>query len=489
MSSGNRPAVLFSVTGRGFNAIINHAGNHPRGAGFGARINRKDDQTLKIRLPATVKAIIDTLQAKGFEAYAVGGCVRDSILGRKPDDWDITTSARPEQVKKIFQRTVDTGLAHGTVTVLLGSGVHEVTTYRIDGEYEDSRHPRDVTFTASLEEDLKRRDFTINAMAYNETAGLVDLYGGMEDLQKRRIRCVGNPLDRFGEDALRIMRSVRFSAQLHFTIEEKTWEAAKVLAPTLSRISAERICAELLKLLLSDHPEELKTAWEAGITRVVLPEFDELMKTPQNNPHHCWNVGEHTLNSLCRVEADKVLRLTMLLHDMGKPACRTIDPEGIDHFKGHGEVSARMAEEILRRLRMDHDTIQKVSKLTRYHDWRVEPAERNVRRAVNRMGRELFPLLLKVQTADTLAQSRWYREEKLDRIRKVQQVYRKILEENQCVSLKELAITGKDLIGLGMKPGPAIGEVLSGALEQVLEEPEKNTKEYLLDFCRKYRRK
>ena len=166
---------------------------------------------MKIRLPATVKAIIDTLQAKGFEAYAVGGCVRDSILGRKPDDWDITTSARPEQVKKIFQRTVDTGLAHGTVTVLLGSGVHEVTTYRIDGEYEDSRHPRDVTFTASLEEDLKRRDFTINAMAYNETAGLVDLYGGMEDLQKRRIRCVGNPLDRFGEDALRIMRSVRFS--------------------------------------------------------------------------------------------------------------------------------------------------------------------------------------------------------------------------------------------------------------------------------------
>ena len=339
---------------------------------------------MKIRLPATVKAIIDTLQAKGFEAYAVGGCVRDSILGRKPDDWDITTSARPEQVKKIFQRTVDTGLAHGTVTVLLGSGVHEVTTYRIDGEYEDSRHPRDVTFTASLEEDLKRRDFTINAMAYNETAGLVDLYGGMEDLQKRRIRCVGNPLDRFGEDALRIMRSVRFSAQLHFSIEKKTWEAVKVLAPTLSRISAERICAELLKLLLSDHPEELKTAWEAGITRVVLPEFDELMKTPQNNPHHCWNVGEHTLNSLCQVEADKVLRLTMLLHDMGKPACRTTDPEGIDHFKCHGEVSARMAEEILRRLRMDHDTIQKVSKLTRYHDWRVEPAERNVRRAVNR---------------------------------------------------------------------------------------------------------
>ena len=226
---------------------------------------------MKIRLPATVKAIIDTLQAKGFEAYAVGGCVRDSILGRKPDDWDITTSARPEQVKKIFQRTVDTGLAHGTVTVLLGSGVHEVTTYRIDGEYEDSRHPRDVTFTASLEEDLKRRDFTINAMAYNETAGLVDLYGGMEDLQKRRIRCVGNPLDRFGEDALRIMRSVRFSAQLHFSIEKKTWEAVKVLAPTLSRISAERICAELLKLLLSYHPEEIKTAWEAGITRVVLP--------------------------------------------------------------------------------------------------------------------------------------------------------------------------------------------------------------------------
>lgn len=444
---------------------------------------------MKILLPAAVKAIIDILQARGFEAFAVGGCVRDSILGRKPDDWDITTSARPEQVKEIFQRTVDTGLAHGTVTVLMGGGSYEVTTYRIDGEYEDFRHPRSVTFTASLKEDLRRRDFTINAMAYNETAGLVDLYGGMEDLQRKRIRCVGDPGERFGEDALRILRAVRFSAQLGFGIDKETWEAAGKLAGTLERISAERICAELLKLLLSPHPDYLRRAWEAGITRVVLPEFDRLMETPQNNPHHCWNVGEHTLKSLLAVEPDKILRLTMLLHDMGKPACRTTDPQGIDHFKGHGEVSAAMAEKILRRLRMDNDTIKKTVLLIRWHDWRIEPAERTVRRAMNRIGRELFPLFLKVQTADTMAQSEKWREEKLDRICRVEAAYKKILEEEQCTDLKDLAVTGKDLIALGMCPGPEIGGLLKAALDQVLEDPGKNTKEYLLDFCRNFRQK
>ena len=345
---------------------------------------------MKIQLPATVKAVIDTLQAKGFEAYAVGGCVRDSILGRRPDDWDITTSARPLQVKEIFHRTVDTGIAHGTVTVLFGGGAHEVTTYRLDGEYEDARHPKEVTFTASLREDLRRRDFTINAMAYNEKEGLVDLYGGMEDLQRKRIRCVGDPMERFQEDALRILRAVRFSAQLNFCIEEETWEAIKKLAPTLSKISAERICAELMKLLLSAHPDYLRKAYEAGVTRIVLPEFDRLMDTPQNNPHHCLNVGEHTLKSLCAAPAEKLLRLTMLLHDMGKPACRTTDEQGIDHFRGHGEVSAGIAQKIMRRLRMDNDTVRKVITLIRYHDWRLEPSQREVRRAVNRIGRELF---------------------------------------------------------------------------------------------------
>ncbi len=445
----------------------------------------KGEKRLKIKLPATVKGIIDTLQARGFEAYAVGGCVRDSILGRVPDDWDITTSARPEQIKEIFRKTVDTGISHGTVTVLLGSGAHEVTTYRIDGEYEDSRHPKNVTFTGNLREDLRRRDFTINAMAYNEQEGLVDLYGGMEDLQKKKIRCVGDSRERFGEDALRILRAVRFSAQLNFGIEEKTRKAAEEMAASLARISAERISAELLKLLCSGHPDYLRTAYETGITRVILPEFDVLMETPQNNPHHCLNVGEHTLKSLCGIAPDKVLRLTMLLHDMGKPACRTTDGEGLDHFKGHGEVSARMAGNILRRLKLDNDTIRKVTLLVRYHDWRMEPQERTVRRAMHRIGTELFPSLLQVQTADTLAQSTLWREQKLERIRDVAKLCGTILQENQCVSLKDLAVTGKDLMALGMKPGPEIGSLLKQALEHVLDFPEDNTKEYLTEFCQR----
>ena len=240
-----------------------------------------------------------------------------------------------------------------------------------------------------------------------------------------------------------------------------------------------------MKLLLSAHPDYLRKAYEAGVTRIVLPEFDRLMDTPQNNPHHCLNVGEHTLKSLCAAPAEKLLRLTMLLHDMGKPACRTTDEQGIDHFRGHGEVSAGIAQKIMRRLRMDNDTIRKVITLTRYHDWRLEPSQRAVRRAVNRIGRELFPLFLKVQTADTMAQSERWRKEKLERIQEVDAVYQEILESSQCVELRELAVTGRDLIDIGLQPGPGIGELLNAALEQVLEDPQKNTREYLLEFCRK----
>ena len=243
--------------------------------------------------PKYVKHILITLQSRGHAAYLVGGCVRDSILGRSPDDWDITTSAKPEQVKALFHRTVDTGLQHGTVTVLMEKEGYEVTTYRVDGEYEDGRHPKEVTFTASLEEDLKRRDFTINAMAYNPSSGLVDLFGGLEDIERKIIRCVGDPLERFTEDALRIMRAVRFSAQLGFAIEEETRKALKVLAPNLKHVSAERIQVELVKLLMSPHPDYLRVAYEAGITAEFLPEFDACMTTSQNTPHHCYTVGEH----------------------------------------------------------------------------------------------------------------------------------------------------------------------------------------------------
>ena len=438
-----------------------------------------------LEIPKNAETILHILENAGYEAYVVGGCVRDSILGRKPDDWDITTSAKPEQVKELFHRTVDTGLQHGTVTVLMEKEGYEVTTYRVDGEYEDGRHPKEVTFTASLEEDLKRRDFTINAMAYNPSGGLVDLFGGLEDIDRKIIRCVGDPLERFTEDALRIMRAVRFSAQLGFSIEEETRKALKVLAPNLKHVSAERIQVELVKLLMSPHPDYLRTAYEAGITAEFLPEFDACMETSQNTPHHCYTVGEHILHSLCHVRADRVLRITMLLHDIGKPVVRKTDENGRDHFKTHGNAGEKMVGQILRRLKFDNDTIRKVTRLVKWHDDRPEGTLKSVRRAVNRIGEDLFPLYLEVQQADMLAQSLYRRREKQARLDSVRDAYRQIIEEKQCVSLKTLAVTGRDLIENGYRPGREIGEKLEKLLNLVLEDPEKNQKEILLEIIRK----
>lgn len=437
--------------------------------------------TTIIQLPEKVKFIIDTIMEAGYEAYAVGGCIRDSILLRKPSDWDITTSASPYQVKELFRRTLDTGIKHGTVTVMLDKEGFEVTTYRIDGEYEDGRHPKEVTFTRNLTEDLKRRDFTINAMAYNEKDGLVDIFGGLEDIRCKMIRCVGDPVERFSEDALRMMRAVRFSAQLGYRIEEETSNAIRVLAPDLKKISAERIQTELVKLLTSPHPDYLRMAYETGITKVVLPEFDLCMITEQKNPHHCYTVGEHTLVAMQAVRADKVLRLAMLFHDMGKPLCVTTDEEGIDHFHGHPSVSEEIAGNVLHRLKFDNDTIYMVKKLVKYHDQYIEPQPKNVRRAIRKMGEDVFPLLLEVKEADVQAQSDFLREKKEKNLKDVRDVYQRILEEKQCVSLKTLAINGKDLIDqTGMKPGKELGEVLNDLLDLVTGDPARNTREYLL---------
>ncbi|MFQ6818807.1 MAG: CCA tRNA nucleotidyltransferase [Blautia sp.] len=435
---------------------------------------------MKLTIPVNAEKILRVLEKQGFEAFIVGGCVRDSILGRRPDDWDITTSARPEQVKALFRRTVDTGLKHGTVTVLMDKESYEVTTYRIDGEYEDGRHPKEVAFTASLEEDLKRRDFTINAMAYHPDRGLVDLFHGMNDIRAEIIRCVGNPLERFGEDALRILRAVRFSAQLGFSIEAETKTGIEELAPNLKLVSAERIQTELVKLLVSPHPDYFLTAYETGITRQFLPEFDACMETGQNTPHHCLSVGLHTLQSLLNIRPDKVLRLTMLLHDIGKPAVKKTDENGRDHFKMHGPAGEKMASAILRRLKFDNDTISKVCRLIRWHDDRPAPDMCSVRRAVNRIGEDIFPLYLEVQRADMLAQSTYKREEKAARLEGVNECYRKILEEGQCVSLKSMAVKGRDLIAAGYAPGPELGEILDRLLEHVLEHPEDNEKDRLL---------
>lgn len=506
---------------------------------------------IKIPLPEKVNIIIRRLQKAGYEAYAVGGCVRDSLLGRTPEDWDITTLARPDEVKALFSHTIDTGIEHGTVTVMLDHEGFEVTTYRIDGEYEDARHPKQVEFTSLLSLDLQRRDFTINAMAYNEEDGIVDLFGGMEDMKNHRIRCVGNPDERFDEDALRIMRAVRFCAQLDFSIEPDTLRAVAAHAAELSRISAERIRVELTKLLLSDHPERLLIAHETGLTAVFLPEFDRMLATPQENPHHIYDVGMHTIRALsyiaeltasCRgtdtrsnaappttvtsgteTEAfrgaeneivtvsakcirpfdsaaalsrlDKktqtALRYAILLHDSAKPDVKTIDKNGKAHFYGHDRLGAELSKKILRRLKFDNDTIRTVSHLIELHDTRyAEPGEtvreRTMRRAINRIGKDYLDLLFLLQDADLHAQNPALLPEKLRYFDEARAIAEKILLKEQCVSLKELAVDGTDLIAAGFAPGRCIGEILASLLDYVLEYPENNKRELLLERARLY---
>lgn len=435
---------------------------------------------MKFKMPAHVQLIIDKLTKSGYEAYIVGGCVRDSVLERNPDDWDITTSAQPCEIKRVFARTVDTGIAHGTVTVLVGNDAVEVTTYRIDGEYKDNRHPDSVEFTTNLSQDLQRRDFTINAMAYNDEEGLIDPFGGMNDLKRQVIRCVGEPYKRFDEDALRILRAVRFAAQLGFTIDDNTKVAIKELVTSLEHISAERIQVEIIKLITSPRPEVWRDAWSLKITKVIMPEFDEMMVTSQNTPYHMYNVGEHTIKVMENVWADRVLRLAALLHDVGKPMMRTTDTKGIDHFKQHSEAGVQIAGDILKRLKFDNDTTNKVLRLVKWHDHRPQADERSVRRAVNKIGDDIFIDFLDLQYADTMGKSETDLAEKLKLNTDLRKIYKKIKDEGQCISLKDLAISGKDLMESGIKAGPIMGEILKQALVEVLDDPTKNTKEYLM---------
>ena len=442
---------------------------------------------MEILIPKDAKSIIDKLSEAGYEAYIVGGCVRDCLLGLTPDDWDITTNALPEQVGELFRRTIDTGIEHGTVTVMIGDEGYEVTTYRTDGAYSDGRHPDKVTFVPSLEEDLKRRDFTINAMAYNDSEGLVDLFGGREDIEKKLIRCVGCADERFSEDALRMMRAVRFAAKLGYGIDDEALASIKKLAPTLAKVSAERITTELTKLLVSDHPEMIETLYETGLTKVFFPELDKAYDTPQVHPHHCYNVGRHITESVRLSKNDRIVRFAMLLHDIGKPETLTIDDKGITHFHGHPMVGAKMGEEIMRRWKLDNDTIYRVCRLIKHHDMGkgkgCTPAL--TRKAVSVMEDD-FLRLLEVMKADVLAQSDFQRQSKLENIDNYGREYERIVKEGECCSLKELAVGGRDLIDAGITPGPVMGEILGKLLERVLEDPSLNEKETLLALAKEY---
>lgn len=447
------------------------------------------NKEFKIEIPGSVKLIISILEQNGFEAFAVGGCVRDTILNRNPQDWDITTSAMPLQVKALFHKTFDTGIKHGTVTVMMKGIGYEVTTYRIDGEYNDGRHPETVEFTSNLIEDLKRRDFTINAMAYNPTVGLVDAFDGMGDIEKKLIRCVGKPEERFGEDALRILRAVRFSAQLGFDIDEETMKAAKRMSPTLEKISAERIQTELEKLILSDHPDKLLTAYDAGITKIILPEFDRMVECEQITPYHKYNVGEHTVKVVENVPKTRRMRWAALLHDIAKPEVVFIDSKnGRTHFKGHAMAGSEMSTRIMRRLKMDNKTIKTVSRLVACHDDRPAGKEHTpeaVRRSVHKIGKDIYREYLQLAYADFQGKSDYGKEKGYDDYLYTCEQFDLIERDGICTCSKEMNITGKDLIAMGCPTGSVIGDVLDALLDIVLTDPAANTHENLIQEAKK----
>lgn len=440
---------------------------------------------MEIRLPDAVNAALQALYAAGFEAYAVGGCVRDSLLGLTPFDWDITTSALPQEIQAVFQgeRTLDTGLKHGTVTVLSDGMPLEITTYRTDGAYTDNRRPDSVTFSRRLSDDLTRRDFTVNTLCYAPQTGIVDLLGGTVDLEKKILRAVGDPDKRFSEDALRIMRGIRFSAQLGFSIEEKTAESIRRNRALLKNIAAERIRVEFCKLLTGKDAARVLLSYPE-VLAVFLPELTEVQNFPQNTPYHKYDVYTHSVYALKNAPPDLALRLCLFFHDFGKPACHMQDAHGIAHFKGHPEKSAALADEILRRLRFDNKTRETVCLLIRYHDCRIPETKVQAKRLLREIGAENYRRLLQVKAADESAKA--YPQKKLAALKKAQALLSEILENGECYTLKQLNISGTDLQNAGFPHGKGIRTLLEALLEAVIAGECPNETDALTAFARKY---
>lgn len=438
----------------------------------------------KIDLPKDVEMIINSIYSAGFEAFAVGGCVRDSILGKEPSDWDITTSAHPGDVKNIFPKTFDTGLKHGTVTVVENGINYEITTYRIEGDYTDSRRPDSVEYTDSLEVDLSRRDFTINAMAYNATKGLVDPFGGIRDIELRRIRTVGNPDDRFAEDALRMLRAVRFSAQLGYEIHKDTAEGCIKNADRIQQISGERVRVELEKTILSQNPSQIRILHDLGLMKFIMPELDICFSTEQHHPYHIYNVGDHTLKTLENIRSNSILRWAMLLHDVGKAVTKSTDTKGIDHFYGHNAVSEELSRSIMNRLRFDNKTKTNVCLLIKNHDRMISPGGKSLKRAISELGKENMELLFEVKRADKFGQNPDFLEKSLMDLEELISAYNKIINTEECFDMKNLAVDGNDLISIGIIDGKQIGKILKDLFDMVLEKPEMNTKEELIKISK-----
>ena len=446
-----------------------------------------------MNLPRTVSDLINRLEKSGFSAYAVGGCVRDTLRGEQPHDWDLCTSARPEEMLEVFRgmHIVETGLKHGTLTVVADHVPYEITTFRTDGIYTDHRHPDAVTFVRDVAGDLSRRDFTINAMAYSPLSGLVDLFGGQEDLSRGIIRCVGVPRERFEEDALRILRALRFASVFDFSLDPGTSEALRLLAPSLEHVAAERIREELMKLLcgpgsgriLRDYPEVLSC---------VIPEIRPMIGYDQRNHHHHFDLWEHTVQCVENVPPEETLRLTMLLHDTGKPSVCTVDEKGEAHYRGHQAASAEIAERVTDALRCDRETRDRVIRLVRYHDipLRTDTGAVNLDRSfllrrLNRFGEADLRALFLIHHADRIATGYTTREREDIRLAERMNALDTLMADQPCFTLKDLAVNGNDLKSLGLQ-GPALGSALQQLLEAVMDGRIANEKKELYEFVTKF---
>ena len=438
---------------------------------------------MRINLPPSVEQIIDMLTQAGYATYAVGGCVRDALLEKIPHDWDICTAATPDEMKQVFReyRVLNTGLQHGTLTVLMGNDQYEITTFRVDGTYSDGRRPDSVAFVTNVEADLSRRDFTINAMAYNPHVGLIDPFGGQQDLVENIIRCVGNPDARFQEDGLRIMRAIRFASVLGFGIQTDTGESIHRNKTLLDRIAKERIHVELSKLLMGDGAKDMLLAYSDVLSQII-PQVGPCIGFEQHNPHHKFPVWEHTAEAVSYAPKDLVVRLTMLLHDIGKPETFFMDDKGIGHFYGHPEIGAELANHILRDLKYDNDTIKSVTSLVEYHDVSIAPTSRSIRRWLNKLGNQRFAQLVEVKRADAMAQAN--SAEKLAAMDILDEKFHEVMEQQQCFSFKDLAVDGHDIMELGIAQGHQVGNALRFALDQVMEDRVPNEKEAILKLLK-----
>lgn len=438
-----------------------------------------------IKIPNDVKTVMNILTAAGHKAYVVGGCVRDSIMGREPNDWDVTTDADPEQIQKLFAsfRTVETGIKHGTVLIVSGKTPVETTTFRIDGEYSDNRHPDKVTFTKNIIDDLARRDFTINAMAYNDTDGLIDPFDGQNDIRNKIIRCVGDADTRFNEDALRIMRAIRFSSVLNFSIEEKTAEAIIRNENLLSGIACERIITELLKLLCGNNVFNVLSEFRSVIG-VFIPELKLEFDFKQYGKKHGYDVWMHTVHTVNNIENDPILRLTMLLHDTGKIATHVIDENNNSTFKNHAAVGGVIAENILRRLKFSKEYINTVSFLVSIHDKEVPETRVQVKEYIRDLGEENFIRLMKIRRADKSGFSKNFRDI-TDKLIFAYSTFDDVMNKNEPYSIQQLAVNGNDI--KQYVSGIKIKDVLNHLLEVVIHEPEKNNKETLIELAKRYK--